>query len=123
MKKFTFKGIIAFFLLFAFSQNDSFSQTATITPANSIILAGSSQNFTVVTTGLGGNNDNRTFAYTITGPGATIPATPTSIICTNGCNSQSHSFQFPTAGTYTVAVTVTQTQNGSAVASTSTRLQ
>ncbi|MBK8608383.1 MAG: hypothetical protein IPN82_16890 [Chitinophagaceae bacterium] len=35
MKKFTFKGIIAFFLLFAFSQNDSFSQTATITPANS----------------------------------------------------------------------------------------
>ncbi|MBK6991613.1 MAG: T9SS type A sorting domain-containing protein [Chitinophagaceae bacterium] len=122
MKKFTFKGIIAFFLLFAFSQNESFSQTATITPANSVILAGSSQNFTVVTTGLGGNNDNRTFAYTITGPGATIPATPTSIICTNGCNSQSHSFQFPTAGTYTVAVTVTQTQNGSAVASTSTSI-
>ena len=99
MKKFTFKGIIALFFLFAFSQNESFSQTATITPANSVILAGSTQTFTVVTSGFGGDNNNRTFAYTITGPGATIPATPTSIICTSGCNSEDHSFQFPTAGT------------------------
>ncbi|MBK7290368.1 MAG: T9SS type A sorting domain-containing protein [Chitinophagaceae bacterium] len=122
MKKFTFKGIIALFFLFAFSQNESFSQTATITPANSVILAGSTQTFTVVTSGLGGDNSNRTFAYTITGPGATIPATPTSIICTSGCNSEDHSFQFPTAGTYTVGVTVTQTQGGSNVASTSTSI-
>ena len=122
MKKFTFKGIIALFFLFAFSQNESFSQTATITPANSVILAGSTQTFTVVTSGFGSNNNNRTFAYTITGPGATIPATPTSIICTSGCNSEDHSFQFPTAGTYTVGVTVTQTQGGSNVASTSTSI-
>ena len=122
MKKFTFKGIIALFFLFAFSQNESFSQTATITPANSVILAGSTQTFTVVTSGFGGDNSNRTFAYTITGPGATIPATPTSIICTSGCNSEDHSFQFPTAGTYTVGVTVTQTQGGSNVASTSTSI-
>lgn len=122
MKKFTFKGIIALFFLFAFSQNESFSQTATITPANSVILAGSTQTFTVVTSGFGGDNNNRTFAYTITGPGATIPATPTSIICTSGCNSEDHSFQFPTAGTYTVGVTVTQTQGGSNVASTSTSI-
>ena len=122
MKKFTFKGIIALFFLFAFSQNESFSQTATITPANSVILAGSTQTFTVVTSGLGGDNSNRTFAYTITGPGATIPATPTSIFCTSGCNSEDHSFQFPTAGTYTVGVTVTQTESGSNVASTSTSI-
>ena len=122
MKKFTFKGIIALFFLFAFSQNESFSQTATITPANSVILAGSTQTFTVVTSGFGSNNNNRTFAYTITGPGATIPATPTSIFCTSGCNSEDHSFQFPTAGTYTVGVTVTQTQGGSNVASTSTSI-
>lgn len=122
MKKFTFKGIVSLLAILLISSTQSFSQTATITPANATILQGSSQSFTIATSGFGGGGNDRTFAYTITGPGATIPASPASFNCTSTCNNESHSFQFPTAGTYTVSVTVTQTEGGSAVASTSTTI-
>lgn len=121
MKTFTFlKGLFA--LCVVFLAGESSAQTASITPANSTIVANSSQGFTVTTTGLGANNDDRTFFYTIAGPGVTIPASPVNFNCTSGCNSETHSFQFPTAGTYTVSVTVTRTQGGSQTASTSTSI-
>jgi hypothetical protein len=122
MKVFTLiKGFMPLCTLMMLASKLS-AQTATITPANTTIAANTTQDFTVVTTGLGANNDNRTFFYTISGPGVTIPASPVNFNCTSGCNSETHSFQFPTAGTYTVSVTVTQTQNGSASASTSTTI-
>lgn len=122
MKKFTLKGIFAFVLIGALSVTKLAAQTATISPTNSNIAVGGSQSFTVVTTGFGADNNNRTFVYTITGPGATVPASPATFNCTSGCNSETHTFTFPTAGIYTVSVTVTQTQGGSAVASTSTTI-
>src|SRR5690606_29692718 len=96
MKSFTFlKGLlsaIGVVMLAAASQ----AQTASISPQNATIITNSSQTFTITTSGFGGNNQDRTFAYTISGPGATIPATPASYNCTSGCNSEGHTFQFPT---------------------------
>ncbi len=105
-----------------FASGSLLAQSATITPANAVIAVNASQTFTVVTTGFGADNNNRSFSYTITGPGATIPATPTVFNCTSGCNNEGHAFQFPTPGVYNVAVTVQQTQGGSAVAATSTTI-
>ncbi|HMU44871.1 MAG TPA: T9SS type A sorting domain-containing protein [Chitinophagaceae bacterium] len=99
------------------------AQTATIAPINANIGAGQSQYFTITTTGFGADDNDRNFDYTITGPGATIPATPITIPCTSGCDVESHGFSFPTAGTYTISVTVTQTEGGAAVANTSTSLE
>lgn len=120
MKKFTLKGILALSMVVLAATTKLSAQTATITPSNGAILVGGTQGFTVVTTGFGGDNNDRTFVYTITGPGATIPASPANFNCGSNCNSETHNFQFNTAGVYNVAVTVTQTQGGSAVASTST---
>jgi hypothetical protein len=122
MKKFTSTKGVFFFLIALLALTKLSAQTATITPVNSTIAAGQSQNFTVVTTGFGNTNNNRTFVYTITGPGVTIPASPAVFNCTNGCDSESESFQFNTPGSYNVSVTVTQTQGGAAVASTSTSI-
>lgn len=123
MKSFTFlKGSLSVFLVAMMAATASHSQTATISPLNATIITNSSQQFTVSTTGFGGNNVNRTFDYTISGPGATIPATPASYNCSNGCNSESHTFQFPTAGVYTVTVTVTRNSNPAVTATTSTTL-
>ncbi len=123
MKKFTLrKGALSLLLLTMISTSRLFAQTATISPANANIGVNQSQFFTVTTSGFGGDNNDRDFTYTISGPGATIPASPVTYSCSSGCNSESHGFQFTTAGTYTISVTVTQTQGGSAVASTSTTL-
>ncbi len=123
MKSFTFlKGFLSLFLIMLLATNRLAAQTASISPDNGSIVAGTSQSFTITTSDFGGNNNDRTFVYTITGPGATIPASPANFNCTTGCNSESHSFQFNTPGTYTIAVTVTQTQGGSAVANASTTL-
>lgn len=122
MKSFTFlKGLlsaIGVVMLAAASQ----AQTASISPQNATIITNSSQTFTITTSGFGGNNQDRTFAYTISGPGATIPATPASYNCTSGCNSEGHTFQFPTPGTYTISVTVTRNGQPGTNATTSTTL-
>lgn len=110
-----------FVILIAFAAKTN-AQTASISPSNSTIVAGESQDFTVTTSGFGADNNNRTFVYTITGPGATIPSSPASFTCGSGCNNETETFTFNTPGTYTVSVTVTQTQNGSAVATTSTTI-
>ncbi len=123
MKNFTImKGFLSIAILVCISTSSLFAQTASISPENSTIWANATQNFTVTTTGFGSNNNNRTFVYTITGPGATIPSSPANFNCSSGCNTESHVIQFPTPGTYTVSVTVTQTQGGSAVANTSTTI-
>lgn len=123
MKKFTLrKGVVTLFLLIAISATQLMAQTASISPANANIGVNQSQFFTITTSGFGGDNNDRTFAYTISGPGVTNPATPVSYNCSSGCNSETHGFQFTTAGTYTISVTVTQTQGGAAVASASTTL-
>ena len=96
----------------------AFAQTASISPSNASIVVGASQSFTVTTSDFGGNGIDRSFTYNISGPGATIPASPTTFNCTSGCNTESHSIQFPTAGVYTVSVTVTRTE-GSSVSVTS----
>lgn len=123
MKKFTLKkALLSSLLLVTISAFKLSAQSITISPANANIGANQSQSFTITCTGFGADDNDRTFAYTITGPGATIPATPTSFNCTSGCDVESHLFTFPTAGTYTINVTVTQTEGGGAVASNSTSL-
>ncbi len=117
-----FKSVAAFFLLFISFAAKTNAQSASISPSNSTIVAGQSQTFTVTTSGFGGDNNNRSFVYTITGPGATIPASPATFNCTSGCNNESKSFTFNTPGSYNVSVTVTQTQGGSATATTSTTI-
>lgn len=122
MKSFTFlKGFLSVIGV-ALMAAASHSQTATISPLNASIITNSSQEFTIVTTGFGNNNQDRTFTYTISGPGVTIPASPVSFNCSSGCNSEAHTFQFPTAGTYTVSVTVTRNSNPSTTATASTTL-
>lgn len=116
------KAVLCLLLLFIISATKLSAQSITISPANANIGANQSQSFTITCTGFGLDDNDRTFAYTITGPGATIPATPTSFNCTSGCDVESHLFTFPTAGTYTISVTVTQTEGGGAVASNSTSL-
>jgi len=124
MKKFiTQFGVLSLFLLILASFLKVSAQTATISPINANIGAGQSQYFTITTTGFGADDNDRDFAYTITGPGATNPTTPITFPCTSGCDIESHGFDFPTAGTYTINVTVTQTEGGSAVANTSTSLE
>ena len=122
MKSFTYlKGLLSVLgvvLMAATSQ----SQTATISPQNASIITNTSQSFEIVTTGFGNTNQDRTFTYTISGPGATIPATPASYNCSNGCNTESHSFQFPIAGVYNVSVTVTRNSNPAVTATVSTTL-
>ncbi|MBK8951084.1 MAG: hypothetical protein IPM85_00760 [Chitinophagaceae bacterium] len=124
MKKFTsLKGFLSLLFFTIFTAKQLSAQTASITPKSSIAIGSFSNiNCCYLQAGFGGDNNNRTFVYTITGPGATVPASPYSVNCTSGCNSESVSFQFPTAGTYSVSVTVTQTQGGSAVATTSTNV-
>lgn len=122
MKSFTFlKGFLSVIGV-ALMAATSHSQTATISPLNASIITNSSQEFTIVTTGFGGNNQDRTFTYTISGPGVTIPATPASFNCSTGCNTEEHTFQFPTAGTYTVSITVTRNSNPAVTASASTTI-
>lgn len=124
MKKFTIRNSVTIVLLLLMIAGFTkvSAQTATISPGGANIGAGQSQFFTITTSGFGSDNNDRTFEYTITGPGATNPATPVSFNCTSGCNSETHGFQFSTPGSYNVSVTVTQTQGGSAVASASTTL-
>ena len=123
MKKSTFLRALACLLLtLGFTAGKSTAQTASISPQNATIGANTPQAFTVTTTGMGGSNNDRTFVYTITGPGSTTPASPATFNCTSGCNTQSHSFTFSAVGVYTVSVTVTQTQGGSATATTSTTI-
>lgn len=123
MKKFTLKKLFFFLITFVCLGHLNLSaQTATIAPMNANIGAGQSQFFTITTTGFGADDNDRDFSYTITGPGATVPATPITIPCTSGCDVEGHGFTFPTAGTYTISVTVTQTEGGGAVAGTSTSL-
>jgi hypothetical protein len=87
----------------------------TITPSASSVISGSTVSFTTSTGSLGwGNNDDRTFTYTVTGPAPVIPASPAVFTCTNGCNTQSHNIQFVEPGFYTVTVFVEKTQGGSA---------
>lgn len=117
-----FRSVAALFVVMIAFAAKTNAQTASISPSNSTIVAGQSQDFTVTTSGFGGDNNNRTFVYTITGPGATIPASPATFNCTSGCNNETETFTFNTPGVYTVAVSVTQTQNGSAVATTSTTI-
>ncbi len=120
MKKFTFlKGFLSLFLLAALT-NKSSAQVASISPTNQSIWVGSSINFTgTAVSGLGANNDNKSFLYTVTGPAATTPAGPITININSGTQT-SQAFQFNTAGVYTVTLKITQTQNGSATATTST---
>ncbi|MFN4285065.1 MAG: hypothetical protein ACK4E8_03785 [Lacibacter sp.] len=97
------------------------AQAATISPTNATVLrigASVTQSFTITTSGMGNTNNDRTFAYTITGP----VSFSQNFSCANSCNTQSHSLTFTTPGTYTVSVVVTQTQGGNATASTSTTL-
>ncbi len=123
MKNFTvMKGFLSLLLITLLATNRLAAQTASISPANGSIVAGTTQSFTITTSGFGGNGNDRTYAYTITGPGATIPASPAVFNCTSGCNSESHAFQFTVPGTYTIEVTVTQDEGGSGVANASTTL-
>jgi len=110
------------FLLFTFSlflsQGAQAQATATITPSETTVLTGASVDFQVVTTGMGGNNNDRSYVYSVSGPAAVTPS-PANFNCTSGCNDETHAIQFNTAGSYTVSVTVTQTQGGSNVATSS----
>jgi hypothetical protein len=109
-------------LFFTFSlfvtQGVKAQATATITPSETTLLTGGSVDFQVITTGFGANNNNRSFAYSVSGPAPVTPS-PANFNCTDGCNDETHSIQFNTAGEYTVSVTVTQTQGGSSVATSS----
>ncbi len=121
MKHFTLKkAMLSLLMMVAIGTIELAAQTATISPPSANIAAGQSQFFTITTTGFGADDNDRNFAYTITGPGATIPATPISIPCTSGCDVETHGFEFPTAGIYNITVTVTQTEGGGATATTST---
>ena len=114
MKLFTSIIFLTIFGLFG-SVVANAQATATITPSATTVLTGGTVDFQVVTTGMGGNNNDRSFAYTVSGP---APVTP-SFNCTSGCNDETHEIQLNTAGTYTVSVTVTQTGGGSNVATSS----
>jgi hypothetical protein len=118
MQKITLKFITNLLVMLSITTATAFAQTASISPSNASIVVGASQSFTVTTSDFGGNGIDRSFTYNISGPGATIPASPTTFNCTSGCNTESHSIQFPTAGVYTVSVTVTRTE-GSSVSVTS----
>ena len=118
MQKITLKFITNLLVMLSITTATAFAQTASISPSNASIVVGASQSFTVTTSDFGGNGIDRSFTYNISGPGATIPASPTTFNCTSGCNTESHSIQFPTAGIYTVSVTVTRTE-GSSVSVTS----
>lgn len=120
MKISTFLKVTVFtFLAVAFASFNSMAQSATISPSTGSSLSGLTQIFSVTTSGFGSSSNNRTYVYTISGPGTVSPASPATFTCTSGCTTQDHSFTFSLPGTYTVSVTVTQTQGGSAVASAS----
>ncbi len=118
MQKITLKFITNLLVMLSITTATAIAQTASISPSNASIVVGGTQSFTVTTSDFGGNGIDRSFTYNISGPGATIPASPTTFNCTSGCNTESHSIQFPTAGVYTVSVTVTRTE-GSSVSATS----
>jgi len=117
MKNFTLLRYLPLFAILIFACiTKSSAQTAAIIPLNANAPEGAQQSFQILTTGFGVTDNDRSFAFNITGPGATNPTTPATYPCTSGCDDESFLFIFPTAGVYTINVTVTQTEGGTGVA-------